>query len=304
MGKHITFVGRGLALALVAIVPYYFLLLEQTQRYDPFYHKATYHSPYLVLGASRAQKGISPAILQEELQLPGKALNFAFTAVESPYGAPYLDLVKRKLGQPDQPGLFILSVHPATLMDYELARGRREEDFRFYDLYMLNRDPNPEYVLRNVNNTRSLLPLLLYGPDRRRRFDTIHDDGWVERNPPDSLRPTSLDQLPANRLAPVPSPKREKWLKKTVEYLSQHGKVVLVRLPTRRAIREKEDEALPHFEELMTTIASETGAVYWNYADLTESLSYADNFHHLDGTGARAFTRRLAQDLKAQKIWQ
>lgn len=304
MKKNIAFVGKGLALVLVAIVPYYFLLKDKIEEHDPFYYKATYQSPYLVLGASRAQKGISPNLLEEELQLEHKALNFAFTAVASPYGEPYFDLVKRKLGEISNKGLFILSVHPAGIMDYELARGRREEDFRFYDLYSVNRNPNPEYVLRNITNNRSLLTLLLYRTEQKQKYDVMHYNGWVERTPPDSIRPKRIEDLPAaNRLQPIPSPNREKWLQRMVEYLSQHGQVVLVRLPIKKAIREEESKVLPHFESFITELSKTTGVPYLDYGNFADSLTYLDNFHHLDGPGAKTFTRRLAQDIKAQGHW-
>ncbi|RMF02070.1 MAG: hypothetical protein D6772_03980 [Bacteroidetes bacterium] len=295
--------AKGLVLMLVAGIPYYLLLKAKIEQHDPLYYKATYHSPYLVIGASRAQKGIAPQVLEEELSLNAKALNFAFNGITSPYGKPYFELIKRKLGKIDTKGLFILSVNPLTVMDYELGRGRREEDFRFYDLYLLNSKPNPEYILRNIGNQRCLMALLLSAGQKARKYDVLHDNGWVERNPPPHRRPQTLAELSPGQLKPLPSPNRERWLRRTVQYLQQYGQVVLVRMPTKDLVRQEEARVLPHFQTFLQQLARDAQIPYFDYASLADSLTYLDNFHHLDGPGARAFTKRLAQDIKAAGYW-
>lgn len=299
MSKLTKFFLKIAGLLLIAGVPYYILLTRQIKKLDPFYWKATYASPNLAIGASRAQKGLAPMVLQEELNLEHKALNLAFTGVDSPYGKPYFDLIKRKVKDTSTEGLFVLSVHPVSVMDYEFANGRREEGFRFYDLWSVNSNPNYEYIFRNVNGVQSLLPQLLFKAKQGREYDTIHDDGWIERTYPEELKPKSIDEVRALNIRPVRSVSREKWLQKTIAFLKQKGKVVLVRMPIKQDILEKEEEVFPEFSTFIASMAAEEGVSFLDYTDRGEVFTYFDAFHHLDAQGARTFTKLLAKDIQA-----
>lgn len=300
MHSSIRLILKGLGLLLLACIPYYIFLAQQIQQLDPFYAKATYASSNIIIGASRAQKGIAPAILEDVLQLDQKALNLAFTGVDSPYGEPYLKLIKRKIDDEHSPGLFILSVHPVSIMDYEFASGRREEDFRFYDLWSVNSKPNYEYILRNTNGVQSLLPQLIFKGKQGREYDVLHDDGWVERTYPEERKPTSIEDLGAKNIHAVRSLKREKWLEKTVEYLKDYGRVVLVRMPIDEEVKKQEKEALPEFEAFIQQLANRQSVVFLDYSDTAADFTFFDNYHHLDAAGAKKFTARLAEDIKSQ----
>jgi hypothetical protein len=298
MSRVTVFFGKIAALLLIAGIPYYMLLTRQIKKLDPFYWKATYASPNLIIGASRAQKGIAPVVLQEALKLEDKALNLAFTAVDSPYGKPYFDLIKRKIKDTPTGKLFILSVHPISIMDYEAANGRREEGFRFYDLWAVNANPNYEYLFRNVNGVQSLLPQLLFKGKQGREYDIIHDDGWIERTYPEERKPKSIDEVRALSIRPVRSAKREKWLRKTVQFLKEQGVVVLVRMPVRQDILSREEEVFPEFSTFVASMADDEGVSFLDYSAQGDDFTYFDAFHHLDGQGARSFTRLLAEDIQ------
>ncbi len=289
-------------LLLLAIggIPYYWYLHRLIVENDSFYWKSTYASPHLILGASRANQGISPDILEEELELEEPALNFAFTGVHSPYGRAYFDMIKRKIDYKNTPGLFILSVHPANLANYRGGGGRREEDFRFYDLWMVNKDPNPEYILRNVNGKQSLLPVIITNIKPKRKFDIIHHNGWIERTTPPRMRDKELEELKAMQYDPIRSKEREAYLSKTVAYLKKYGKVVLVRMPVSSATKHEEDKFFDfRFGLTIRAIADKNGIPYFDYSGEGDAYEFNDGIHHLDGPSAEKFTRRLARDIAA-----
>jgi hypothetical protein len=300
MHSSIRLILKGLGLLLLACIPYYFFLARQIHQLDPFYAKATYASPNLIIGASRAQKGIAPSILEEKLQLDHKALNLAFTGVDSPYGESYFKLIKRKIEYKHTPGLFILSVHPLSVMDYKFANGRREEDFRFYDLWTVNAKPNYEYILRNTNGVQSLLPQLIFKGKQGREYDVLHDDGWVERTYPEERKPKSIDELGAKGIQAVRSLSRENWLEKTIKYLKDHGQVVLVRMPIHTEVKQQEQKALPSFEDFIQQLADRQSVLLLDYSDEAPDYTFFDNYHHLDAAGAEKFTARLSEDIKRQ----
>ena len=298
MNRVTVFFGKIAALLLIAGIPYYMLLTRQIKKLDPFYWKSTYASPNLIIGASRAQKGLAPPVLQEELNLEHKALNLAFTGVDSPYGKPYFNLIKRKIKDTNTEGLFVLSVHPISVMDYEFANGRREEGFRFYDLWSVNSNPNYEYIFRNVNGVQSLLPQLIFKGKQGREYDVIHDDGWIERTYPEERKPKSLDEVRALNIHPVRSRNREEWLQKTVKFLKQKGKVVIVRMPVKQDILEKEEEVFPAFSSFVSSIATSEEVLFLDYTDRGDEFTYFDAYHHLDAQGARLFTKLIAKDIQ------
>ena len=298
MSRLTVFFGKIAALLLIAGIPYYMLLTRQIKKLDPFYWKSTYASPNLIIGASRAQKGLAPSVLQEELNLEHKALNLAFTGVDSPYGKPYFNLIKRKIKDTPTEGLFVLSVHPVSVMDYEFANGRREEGFRFYDLWSVNSNPNYEYIFRNVNGVQSLLPQLLFRGKQGREYDIIHDDGWIERTYPEERKPKSLDEVRALNIRPVRSEKREEWLQKMVQFLKQKGKVVIVRMPVKQDILEKEEEVFPKFSSFVASIATSEEVLFLDYTHRGDEFTYFDAYHHLDAQGARLFTKLIAKDIQ------
>lgn len=299
MPKYLQLLLKLLILIMLGGIPYYIYLHKLITENDAFYWKSTYSSSTLIIGASRATQGISPNILEEELGLEHKALNMAFTGIHSPYGKEYLNLIKRKINYDHTPGLFILSVHPGNLADYKGGGGRREEAFRFYDMWMVNSNPNPEYIIRNISGRQSLLPVIITKIKPRRDFDILHRNGWIERTTPQEKRLRDIEDLKAMQYEPIRSPNREQYLDRTVEYLSQYGKVVIVRMPISFKAKWREDVFFKNgFDELMQEIADRHGVQYIDYSTDGTSYEYNDGIHHLDGPSAERFTRQLAKDIE------
>lgn len=301
MPKYLQLLLKLLLLIAVGGIPYYMYLHKLITENDVFYWKSTYASSTLVIGASRANQGISPDVLESELGLEQPALNFAFTGIHTPYGGPYYELIKRKVDYDHIPGLFILSVHPGNITDIERGRGRRETEFRFYDMWLVNSNPNPEYIIRNINGRQSLLPVIITNIKPKREFDIIHRNGWIERTTPPEKRKQDIDELKAMQYVPIVSPEREQYLKRTVEYLEEYGEVVLVRMPVSNAAKHREETFFYRdFDAYMQEIADEYDAQYLNYAEEGGQYEYNDGIHHLDGPSAERFTRQLAQDIQRQ----
>lgn len=298
MPKLIQLLLKLLLLIAIGGIPYYLYLHKLITENDSFYWKSTYASPTLIIGASRANQGIAPQVLDEKLERPGKALNFAFTGIHTPYGEPYLKLIKRKIDHSHGPGLFILSVHPANIASYEGGNHRREMDFRFYNLWMVNSDPNPEYILRNIRGKQSLLPMIITKIKPKRDFDIIHRNGWTERTTPPELRLKKIDELKAMQYKPMLSPQREAALKETVAYLAQHGQVVMLRMPVIAEMTERENDLFYRdFSAYMQEIADAYGACFLDYSTKGAAYEYNDGIHHLDGPSTLRFTEHLAADI-------
>jgi hypothetical protein len=299
MPKYLQLLIKLILLIAIGGIPYFMYLSKLITENDTFYWKSTYASPNLILGASRANQGISPDVLEAELQLEQPALNFAFTGIHSPYGEAYYKMIQRKIDYDHTPGLFILSVHPGNLADYKGGGGQRENDFRFYDLWCVNCEPNVEYILRNVSGKQSLLPVIITKIKPKRAFDIIHHNGWIERTTPPEMRLNDIDELKAMQYDPYRSASREAFLEKAVEYLVSYGKVVLVRMPVSKQAKEREDIFFDQqFDSLMQSIASRHGAHYLDYSVQGPEYEYNDGIHHLDGPSAERFSKQLARDIK------
>jgi hypothetical protein len=292
------------ALLLLLGLPYLYVLYQWTVQYDYDYCKATHAANSLVLGDSRTRRGISPEILRQELGLNGKMLNLAFNGVSSPYGEHYYRLIKKKIARGTTDGLFIVTVSPGSIMDYlgESPTMPREGDFRFYNLWFVNLNPNLEYLIRNVAGDRSLATELLNQKKRKRHQDIFHPDGWVERKPNDRRQfKRQLDELKVTQRMPRRSPAREEYLDKTVAHLKQYGQVVLVRLPIAEEMLAEETKVFPEFDGLIKGLAEKYGVPYHDFAGHGAEFEFYDDFHHLDGPSARAFSAALAEQIQAQR---
>lgn len=283
-------------LVLIVFVPYFILLKNFIKTSDPFYFKTTHKGENLIIGDSRVQKGISPAILKGHLNDEKEWLNLAFTGLNSPYGDIYNNFIKRKFdssrGLKDH--IFILGVNPGMIMEL-FEGGKTEEDFRVFNLLFVNQNPNFEYIIRNTNGVRPLLNELLI-PAKKEQI--IHEDGWVEV-------PEQLEDRPRfNRLGIfskfyVRSHYREQKLSELVNYFVNYGKVYLVRMPANKRLSKLEDEFAPHFQSFIENLATNKRVYYLDYSNDGECFEFYDHYHHLSGNGARDFNAMLANDIEA-----
>ncbi|MEQ8706290.1 MAG: hypothetical protein RIC19_20320 [Phaeodactylibacter sp.] len=293
-------VWKGTLLTVLCFIPYLMLRHNNMLKHDVDYSKFTHKAEHLILGVSRAKVGLVPEILKETLDLEGQVLNFAFTGLVSPYEEHYAALVRRKVRRNVQgrPALFILSVNTGNL---GWSGNFFQKPPPIYDLLLVNTSPNPDYILRNINSRTSFLFSWLQEPDKQPMF-VAHRDGWVERTRESEVPDEKIYGQYAEKFRSLElSSECLQVLSALTTYLEQYGEVVLVRLPVDETMAAMEEKAIPGFDEQLTAFAAAHDAIYLNYLRSGADYVFSDP-HHLLNTGARAFTRQLADDLHAMGI--
>lgn len=291
-----SFFFKLVAFLLLVGSPYCYVQKRIMMREDAFYWKSTQRADHLVIGCSRACHGVHPNVIKQELGLSGPMVNFAFNATTSPYGQPYYHAIQRKLtATPSGKGIYILSVAPASMMDFSRGNGEREKTFRFYQLWDMNASPNLEYIFRQPRPGQALLVDFLerrYIYPKQEKYaltdgaqynvgkKTIKQDWRKTPSPRELLR----------------SADRENYLKRTIALLAARGNVFLVRLPISEQRVMEENHIYPDFDRVMEELAAGYDKVsYYNYNDPPRTeYSYYDGVHHLDGKSAQLFSKDLA----------
>ena len=286
---------------------------------DAFYARFT--SPpagSLVLGTSRAAQGIRPAVLAARLgeRYAGPWLNYAFTLAESPYGPGYLSSIERKLAPGTTHGLFVLAVDPWSLsLPKDVERDKSGHDYKarvlnrlggqivfpeaksmVSQLHSVSQNPNLDYLAHYLHKP---FYQLLLDADTAHVIERLHPDGWLEiALPPPGTDTPLLRRRTAEKLAtyrPLAtnsrfSEARFLSLTQTISFLQQHGQVVLVRLPTGRAMAALEKQFQPDFDQRIRALS----VPYLNYLD----QPYPTNDgNHLTRSAAGQFSQRLAADI-------
>jgi hypothetical protein len=303
MKQGLAVVSKLAFLFCCTLLPFLLIQLQEVPDKDPFYRKLTQPADHFVAGDSRAFRGVAPTVIKSALELEGTFLNLAFTGVHSPYGPYYNRFLKRKLARGNAESLFILVVSPSSLMDFKLAKAPRESDFRVYDLYFVNMDPNLEYLLRSANMEEPLLNVLLDKGKGRGEVSKTKEDGWgIRIDPPRLLAPEEIGpafKKRSERNALVPSPEREAAFELLVRELQEKGEVVIVRMPLPGQVWAYEQTFAPFLDPFLERIAGQANVHYLNYAPLGDEYTYHDGLHHLDKKSAIRFSEKLAYDLKA-----
>ena len=140
----------------LAILLIHFLLSYQADgNTDPYYIKLS--SPKqtaLILGASRANEGIIPSVIDSVLKIKNQQkgfFNFAFTDSDSPYGPVYLNAIINKIKHQTSNSVFILSVHPFSISsrndDPNNQLKFRENNLALGSIKTFNNHPNYDYLI-------------------------------------------------------------------------------------------------------------------------------------------------------------
>lgn len=277
---------------------------------DDVYPKFTGSASGLALGISRVNYGVSPGILEECLAEPGTPLtieNFAIAHLETDYGEVYLEAIRSKLDPATRNGAFIVGVNPAAVSHYPAVGGAEPDDShtRMAQMGNYTADPNVEYVRRFYGKA-------LYKAFTRTgeefRLTVPHPDGWVEmrREVPGYAMTDSamagwleqnVDRMIRDMPLAEPSSHRIASLGETLDYLQEHGRVWLIRMPVHPEVLALEDEYWPDFNDAMADLARSHGVGYFDYSREDDTFPTYDGSHLL-GESARAFTRRLCRDLQ------
>ncbi len=280
---------------------------------DQYYNKFTQEAGSLIIGLSRADQGISPYVLDEELdgfEFDRSITNFAINAHQSKFGEVYLNAIQKKLtNKHKKNGFFIVSINPSsfsvpkTLNEDKVYENDKEwiigkiENFTStpnYD-YIINTYPQPLYsgLLRATRDddhhkihTNGWTEIKLIGKN-----DTIKDNDisiWKNKN---------LEILKKNIAKERISKYRINEFVKTLNYLKTIGKVILVRIPSDIDILKIENESWPNFNTQFDSIANKYNIPYLNYSNQSDKYKTYDG-SHLESESAEKFTRMLSLEIK------
>jgi hypothetical protein len=284
---------------LVAIL----LLLPALKRpyVDAFYTRfTTPPAASLVIGTSRAAMAVQPNVLQAQLgtRYAGPWLNYSFTLSLSPFGPTYLASIQRKLAPGTRHGLFVVAVDPWSV-SMETQRPEQPpffpEDNQLLGLMKsVSQEPNLEYLLHERQ------PLYQVALHDTSSLVKLRRDGWVEvvlpRNPAFKKEHEASRLGVYNELATTLhlSKARLASLRQTINFLKEHGTVVVVRLPTGEAMTALEHKYQPDFDQFMQRTSTELGVPYLSYIDLVYPTT---DGNHLWRGAAQPFSQRLATDI-------
>lgn len=268
---------------------------------DRFYNKFTSHPQSLIAGSSRALLGLDPASIEKNYPAAEPFLNFAFTQKTSPYGEIYFDAIRRKIGKEVKDGLFILEVSPLNVSGYKDVLP--EKGMVLDKMCFFNLDPNFEYVGRNSEHPLyfDVLPHKEKAP-----VQLPHISGWLEnmKEQKDSLaREKKNSEQMAEYTAIFDSYRiseyRMLWLEKTISFLREHGRVIILRMPVSPQMRVMETGYCPGFNQLMNDLSKRTGAAY---LDMSESGTYIfADLHHMSASSAKRFSQSVGEAISKQE---
>lgn len=299
----------ALVLAVAASMQLYFhLFAREDWVYAKFSNPA---SPSLVIGSSRGFQGIRPDVFNaSDLGFERPMYNFCFTVIPSKFGPAYLRQLQAKVRPGTRNGLFILDTSPMSLT---IDTGSALEDTNSFveqSTYMNMRENpsshlNYEYLIRYFIDPyyTLLMNKALSGKIKLR----VASDGWLDVTPPsmDSaslerrikarVRSNVLDHFSRERF----STRRLEYLKRAIAFLSERGKVVLVRMPIAPEMLQAENAVFPAFDSLMLSLQSEMGFRYVNLGG-TDLRNHTIDGNHLHRDWAVTASRMLVDSLRGQ----
>jgi hypothetical protein len=285
---------------LTFIIPMHFAV----KKTDFFYVKFLHPGNSLILGSSRALRGLDPDLLGENLEIDRPFLNFAFTLANSPFGPKYLNAIQHKIQPSTQNGLYILEVSPLAI---STKTSNPEDDERLYrenqkviDSVLFNSNPNPEYLIKHAERPFYLAFLKAFQAKR-----SVHDSGWnpsgryIEDVANQQIIKTST--VYAETVFPeyYVSSKRIRSLEKTIEFLIQRGRVIVIRIPVSAEMWDLEEQYMPSFDSVVTEIAQKNGVEYINFKRDSSRFSLID-VHHLSLEASLELSKTLNQYLRQE----
>lgn len=307
----IRFIGKLLILGSMLVISYLFLVNKLSHGpVDMYYSKFTQQGENLILGLSRADQGIVPSILKEELEteyLADAYVNFASN--QSFYGEVYLNAIKNKIDPGIKNGLFILSVSPGSFTG---PKKSGEKELVMMDNYSImgktddfSSNPNYRYIMNCYNEP------LYNALVKNRSWENLisHADGWnevrmvsmqmnIDNEDIEFWKAQNLSFYNRKLRTEIPKAHREKSFEDTIEFLKKYGLVLMVRLPADADIIALENENWVNFNQQIEGIARKHHIHYLDYSEGFEGFKTYDG-SHMPSESARKFTRLLATDIRA-----
>ncbi len=273
---------------------------------DAYYHRFTTPRQHaLIIGTSRAAQGIHPQYFSPIFSkgaLQGPLYNYAFTALQSPYGSAYLKAIKEKIHPETRKGLFLLSVTPwsvSRLKSCAAPDNLRESKSFIGQLSCYSCNPNLSYLRTYFNDNFGSILLNRIIPPKM----AVQSDGWLQlRVPMDDVSvaartKTKITDYRYNQLPKyIASPYRLAALEQTIQYLKTRGNVFLVRVPIPEPLLAIEMQLMPDFDKKMHLLSEKYNLQYFNYVQEGENYEYVDG-NHLSETSGALFSSQLADEI-------
>lgn len=280
---------------------------------DIYYKKFTQEAGGLVIGISKASKGINPNIIENELKhldFDTPIVNFALNVSNSKYGDIYFEAIKKKVNFSSKNQLFIVSVSPASFAAKINAEPEDiiEMDKKFTIVGKVDQvkaKPNFNYVIETYDQP---LYNAFHPYEKDPRF-TIHDNGWLEikldYSKSDSIvkndilfwKSILLKHFKNEVKTQEVSEYRIKSFVEMIQFLKQNGSVFIITMPEDKEFIDSEKIFWPNFEPQMDSIAAKLNIPYINYWYLSGKLKTYDGLH-LESESAKEFTHLLSKDIK------
>ncbi|MDO5971136.1 hypothetical protein Q4Q35_15110 [Flavivirga aquimarina] len=299
-----------LCIVIITFIAVYLFFVDKLAKgfVDPHYNKFTQEAGSLILGLSRANVGISPFVIEEELKKYGffdkPLVNFAFN--EAHFGEVYYNVIKKKIKTNN--GIFIISISPGN---FTAPSGLNDEKVFEYDERLtlgkvdnVTSSPNYNYIMNAYG-----APLYngLHNLDQW-NHRISHQNGWNEiklKNNHNIITDKDIEHWKSltvkfyNEKIKLEqlSTYRYNYFIKTIEYLKTKGKVFLTRMPSHTDLLKFENEHWGRFDFEMDSIANLHDIPYLNYSKQSNNYKTYDG-SHLESESAKRFTKRLATDIK------
>jgi len=275
------FIIKSSVFSIVSLLFFLFVFSMADGNTDPFYIRfTTPKQESLILGTSKAAQGLQPDIFNKLCNT--NLYNYAFTLGHSPFGATYLNSIKKKLKKESKSGIFIITVDPWSISSQSEnpndSISFKEVNRCLGNTIFVNIKPNIIYL---VNNYDSKFYTIL--SKKRGHNVYLHENGWLEVSVDmDSIKVNNrintkiktyrTEHLPAYKYSSL----RFKYLQKTIEYLNNFGEVYLIRLPIHHRMMKVENDLMPDFNHKIEALIPMTNG----YLDMT---IFNNDYHYIDG---------------------
>lgn len=267
----------------------------------------------LILGTSRAKQGIIPSVLSSSIENSNLSIfNFSFTLKSSPFGLVYFNAIKQKIDLESKDGCFIVTVDPWSLSKKISDVNKTPDSLSvLFGISDFTSQPNFKYLFKQFPHGwgRILLnriekPILKYYSSQldsslTGAFSMLDNDGWLDvYTPLDSAfvkrKEAEIFESYRNKSNyQTGSESRIEYLDTIVEFLSNHGKVYVVRLPVHKKMLSIEQQYMPDFNNKISNALLKSKG-YLDFSTLDNEYSYTDG-NHLTKTSAKEVTQHIGE---------
>lgn len=267
----------------------------------------------LILGTSRAKQGIIPSVLSSSIENSNLSIfNFSFTLKSSPFGLVYYNAIKQKIDLESKDGCFIVTVDPWSLSKKISDVNKTPDSLSvLFGISDFTSQPNFKYLFKQFPHGwgRILLnriekPILKYYSSQldsslTGAFSMLDNDGWLDvYTPLDSAfvkrKEAEIFESYRNKSNyQTGSESRIEYLDTIVEFLSNHGKVYVVRLPVHKKMLSIEQQYMPDFNNKISNALLKSKG-YLDFSTLDNEYSYTDG-NHLTKTSAKEVTQHIGE---------